>query len=156
MQPDKAATVRGWLSKAANDLRGARIDLEADPPLIEDALFHCQQAAEKSLKALLTSHDSSFKKTHDLDELGSACLALDAGLSESLLSFPPSRSSHGSSATLATPKCRPCTKRVSISTSRIGSTLRFLLDFRRPVIRNKSIIIPHTRSLKSRSVLTRC
>lgn len=86
MQPDKAATVRGWLSKATNDLRGARIDLEADPPLIEDALFHCQQAAEKSLKALLTSHDNPFKKTHDLDELGSACLALDAGLSESLLS----------------------------------------------------------------------
>jgi HEPN domain-containing protein len=63
MQPDKAAVVRGWLSKAANDLRGAHIDLDADPPLIEDALFHCQQAAEKSLKAFLTSHDRPFKKT---------------------------------------------------------------------------------------------
>jgi len=31
MQPEKAAVVRGWLSKAANDLRGARIDLEANP-----------------------------------------------------------------------------------------------------------------------------
>jgi HEPN domain-containing protein len=86
MQPDKAAAVRGWLSKAANDLRGARIDLAAEPPLIEDALFHCQQAAEKSLKAFLTGHDTLFKKTHDLDELGRACVALDAGLSESLLS----------------------------------------------------------------------
>jgi HEPN domain-containing protein len=86
MQPDKAAAVRGWLKKVADDLRGARIDLAADPPFIEDALFHCQQTAEKSLKAFLTSHDSPFKKTHDLDELGRACLALDADLKESLLS----------------------------------------------------------------------
>lgn len=82
MQPDKAVVVRGWLSKAANDLRGARIDLDANPPLIEDALFHCQQAAEKSLKAFLTAHDTPFKKTHDLDELGRACLELDAGLGD--------------------------------------------------------------------------
>ena len=50
MQPDKAAAVRGWLSRAANDLRAAHIDLDAEPLLIEDALFHCQQAAEKTLK----------------------------------------------------------------------------------------------------------
>ena len=44
MQPDKAAVVRGWLSKAANDLRGAYIDLDADPPFIEDALFQIGRA----------------------------------------------------------------------------------------------------------------
>lgn len=86
MQPDKAAGVRGWLSKAANDVRGAHIDLDANPPLIEDALFHCQQAAEKSLKAFLTSHDTPFKKTHDLDELGRACMELDGSLSDSMQS----------------------------------------------------------------------
>ena len=86
MQPDKAAVVRSWLSKAASDLRGAHIDLEADPPLIEDALFHCQQAAEKSLKAFLTAHDTPFKKTHDLDELGRACLERDASLGDSMRS----------------------------------------------------------------------
>ncbi len=80
MQPDKAAAVRGWQIKAANDLRGAQIDLDADPPLIEDALFHCQQAVEKSLKGYLTAHDSPFKKTHDLDELSRACLEVDATL----------------------------------------------------------------------------
>lgn len=80
MQPDKAAAVRGWQSKAANDLRGAHIDLDADPPLIEDALFHCQQAAEKTLKGFLTAHDTPFKKTHDLDELDRACLELDSTL----------------------------------------------------------------------------
>jgi HEPN domain-containing protein len=30
-----------------------------NPPLIEDALFHCQQAAEKSLKGYLTSQDKT-------------------------------------------------------------------------------------------------
>jgi HEPN domain-containing protein len=80
MQPDKAAAVRGWLSRTANDLRGAHIDLDAEPPLIEDALFHCQQAAEKTLKGYLTSHDKPFKKTHDLDELSRACLEVDSTL----------------------------------------------------------------------------
>jgi HEPN domain-containing protein len=48
MQLEKIAEVRAWLQKAQNDLRGADIDLAASPPLIEDALFHCQQAAEKA------------------------------------------------------------------------------------------------------------
>jgi HEPN domain-containing protein len=89
MQPDKAAVVRGWLSKAANDLRGARIDLDADPPLIEDALFHCQQAAEETLKGFLTAHDKPFKKTHDLDELGRACLEVDSSLGSSVQPATP-------------------------------------------------------------------
>ena len=38
--------------------------MAADPPLLEDALFHCQQAVEKVLKALLTWHDEPFRKTH--------------------------------------------------------------------------------------------
>jgi HEPN domain-containing protein len=80
MQPEKAEEVRGWLQKAANDLRGADIDLAALPPLIEDALFHCQQAVEKALKGFLAAHDRTFRKTHDLDELGRACEAIDPTL----------------------------------------------------------------------------
>lgn len=38
MQPEQAQEVRGWFQKAANDLRGADIDLAASPPLIKDAL----------------------------------------------------------------------------------------------------------------------
>ena len=81
MQPDQAEEVRAWLQKAALDLRGGDVDLAASPPLIEDALFHCQQAAEKAMKAFLTAHDRPFRKTHDLDELGRACEAVDATLS---------------------------------------------------------------------------
>jgi HEPN domain-containing protein len=47
-------------------------------------LFHCQQAAEKTLKAFLTAHDSPFKKTHDLDELGRGCLEVDATLKDAV------------------------------------------------------------------------
>ncbi|MDF0673933.1 MAG: HEPN domain-containing protein [Nitrospira sp.] len=36
----------------------------------------------KSLKGFLTAHDTPFKKTHDLDELGRACLELDTELAD--------------------------------------------------------------------------
>lgn len=82
MSPDaeRAAESREWLLKAALDLRGARIDLDAAPPLLEDALFHSQQAVEKSLKAFLVWHDARFRKTHSLEELGRACCQLDETL----------------------------------------------------------------------------
>ncbi len=60
---------RAWLAKADLDLRAARGDLALEPPLLGDAAFHCQQAAEKALKAVLSLHDVPFRKTHDLGEL---------------------------------------------------------------------------------------
>jgi HEPN domain-containing protein len=77
---ERAADTRGWLRRAAADLRGAEIDLAADPPLAGDAVFHCQQAAEKALKAFLAWHDVPFRKTHDLAEIGHQCIALDPSL----------------------------------------------------------------------------
>lgn len=64
---------RDWLDHAQEDLRAAEVDLGASPPLIRDSLFHCQQAAEKALKAHLAAHNVPFRKTHNLDELGRAC-----------------------------------------------------------------------------------
>lgn len=71
--PALVAETREWLQKAALDLRGARIDLDARPPLLEDALFHCQQAVEKALKGFLAWHDVAFQKTHSLEKLGAIC-----------------------------------------------------------------------------------
>jgi HEPN domain-containing protein len=82
--PARVAETREWLQKASLDLRGARIDLEAEPPLLEDALFHCQQAVEKALKGYLAWHDTPFRKTHSLEELGVACEALDETLKAAL------------------------------------------------------------------------
>ncbi|MCE7976801.1 MAG: HEPN domain-containing protein [Nitrospira sp. NTP1] len=80
MQPETAAETRAWFQNTTNDLRGADIDLAAAPPLIEDALFHRQQAAEKAMKGDLTAHERVFRKTHDLDELARACEAIDQTL----------------------------------------------------------------------------
>jgi HEPN domain-containing protein len=77
---ERAAEAREWLGKAALDFRGARIDLAATPPFLEDALFHCQQAVEKLLKAFLVWHDVVFRKTHSLEELGRRCCEIDASL----------------------------------------------------------------------------
>jgi len=84
MADEKRREVQAWLRRADNDLRSAQVDLAADPPLIEDALFHCQQAAEKAMKAFLTVHDTAFRKTHDLDELAAACEGIDATLKAAL------------------------------------------------------------------------
>jgi len=69
--------VRAWLAKAAMDLRAGEVDLAALPPLLEDALFHSQQAAEKALKAFLAWHDQPFRKTHSLEEIGQQCVLID-------------------------------------------------------------------------------
>jgi HEPN domain-containing protein len=84
MRPDKREEVRGWLEKADEDVRSAEADLAFDPPIHSDALFHCQQAVEKAMKAFLTAHDLMFRKTHDLDELAQSCLSLDPGLQTTL------------------------------------------------------------------------
>jgi HEPN domain-containing protein len=44
------------------------------------SLFHCQQAAEKYLKAFLTWKQTPFRKTHELRELGSLCGEADPSL----------------------------------------------------------------------------
>lgn len=78
--PARVVETRAWLLKAANDLRAAEIDLLARPPLTSDTAFHAQQLAEKAMKAFLTWHDRAFRKTHNLVEVGQACVAIDASL----------------------------------------------------------------------------
>ncbi len=78
--PVKIADTRAWLEKARMDLRSARVDLAATPPIVGDALFHCQQAVEKAIKALFAWHDHPFRKTHDLADLGARLAALEPSL----------------------------------------------------------------------------
>ncbi len=47
--PALVSETEAWFKKAATDLRAAEHALLAQPPLLEDLLFHCQQASEKSL-----------------------------------------------------------------------------------------------------------
>lgn len=78
--PARVREAKAWLAKAAQDLRVAEHELTVEPPFVEDVLFHCQQTAEKSLKAFLAWHDRAVRKTHDLVELGQACAEIDGSL----------------------------------------------------------------------------
>src|ERR1019366_8932920 len=82
MQPDvrRRADTLSWFEKAHKDLRCAQIDLAAEPPAPEDALYHCQQASEKALKGFLVWHDQPYPKTHDLGKLGKQAVELDQTL----------------------------------------------------------------------------
>jgi HEPN domain-containing protein len=82
--PERCAEAREWLIRARHDLLAAHVLLGTQPALSDVAVYHCQQAAEKALKAFLFWHDRPFRKTHDLEELGAQCVALDASL-DSLL-----------------------------------------------------------------------
>jgi HEPN domain-containing protein len=64
--PDVPEPVRSWVTKAEGDLRSARLLLAADPPESDAAAFHCQQAAEKYLKACLVSLGTEPPRAHDL------------------------------------------------------------------------------------------
>ena len=81
-QPDPvlAANTTEWLARAKEDLDTAAFILTASQPFVRNALFHCEQAVEKMMKAFLTWHDVPFRKTHNLVELGDACAAILAAL----------------------------------------------------------------------------
>ena len=80
LDPQKVAECRAWLGRAWADLDSAAILLAAQRPRPDTALFHCQQAAEKTWKAFLFWHDVPFRKTHNLRELGEACARVDGSL----------------------------------------------------------------------------
>ena len=39
---------------------------KSHPPIFDVAVYHCQQAAEKALKAYLVFYDQRVAKTHDV------------------------------------------------------------------------------------------
>lgn len=77
MDDAKITEIRQWLIKADHDLRSARQLVVAEPPLLDTAAYHCQQAAEKALKAYLVQHDVPFGKTHLLMPLVELCTDID-------------------------------------------------------------------------------
>jgi HEPN domain-containing protein len=71
--------VRDWLSRARQDLRGATILAAAEDAPLDIAIYHCQQAAEKAVKAYLQWRDEPFAKTHNLRALVIEAAALEDG-----------------------------------------------------------------------------
>ena len=73
---------RQWLRKAGNDLFTARCVLEHPDGPADTPCFHAQQAAEKSLKAVLTACGVRFGRGHDLIPLLDAAASRACGLAE--------------------------------------------------------------------------
>jgi HEPN domain-containing protein len=66
MDATKRELVRRWLLKASHDLRAAQLLANDDRPVLDVAIYHCQQAGEKALKGFLIYWDREFEKTHNL------------------------------------------------------------------------------------------
>ena len=74
-----------WINIAQRDLMAAEQGLKVYPVLAEIVCFHCQQAAEKYLKAYLVKHQVEFQKTHNIMSLINICSTVDSVFKEKLL-----------------------------------------------------------------------
>jgi HEPN domain-containing protein len=77
--------VAQWLDKAERDFDAAEHLLAQGARFREIVAFHCQQAVEKYLKALLVRRQVDFPKTHDIKKLLGWVATTDPQLAESLL-----------------------------------------------------------------------
>src|ERR1700736_496311 len=72
LDPDAESLFREWIRKADADLEAAERlapNVTGSVGLREIVGFHCQQAVEKYLKALLTYYQVEFPRTHDIKQL---------------------------------------------------------------------------------------
>jgi len=65
----KQEIIKEWFAKADQDLGTAKLIATHIPEYIDTVCFHCQQAAEKYLKAYLIQLEIEFPKTHQLGKL---------------------------------------------------------------------------------------
>lgn len=79
--PEVIEVLRQWVRKAEHDLEAANriMAIEEGCPF-DTVCFHCQQAAEKYLKCLLTYLGIQAPRTHDLKALA-ALIPADQGIS---------------------------------------------------------------------------
>jgi HEPN domain-containing protein len=71
---------REWIRKAEADFRAAEVLAAAPEPFHDPVCFHCQQSAEKYLKALLEELGIAISKTHQLEDLLTLLLPHHASL----------------------------------------------------------------------------
>ena len=63
---EKDEFVGEWIEKGDHDLGSAKLIFLHIPEYFDTIAFHCQQACEKYLKALLIYFEIDFKRSHDL------------------------------------------------------------------------------------------
>jgi len=73
MSEDEIKYLHQWISKAEEDLLVVRQLIKADIPVKGAIAYHCQQSAEKFLKAFLIFHGIETIKTHNIEFLLAQC-----------------------------------------------------------------------------------
>jgi HEPN domain-containing protein len=72
-------TVAEWIQEAEADYKNANtIARRHKDPTPKSVCWHCQQCAEKYLKAFLIRHAQKFPFRHDLVELNTQCQRVDS------------------------------------------------------------------------------
>jgi HEPN domain-containing protein len=74
-----------WMDKARNDLLAAQRLFEFfNPKQLDISCYHCQQAGEKALKAVLIFREAvdEVPRAHDLEILLNACAPIDKNFEE--------------------------------------------------------------------------
>jgi HEPN domain-containing protein len=82
---DRIAHANEWMKFAEADLDAAHLLKAHHRPHIEIICFHCQQAAEKALKAILAYNEDEIPKIHDLVQILDSCEAHCPGIKSSFL-----------------------------------------------------------------------
>jgi len=71
-----------WISKAEGDYAVAKREMDAKESNYDAICFHCQQMAEKYIKAFLFKNNTDFPKIHSLVELLELCYPIQPSLKE--------------------------------------------------------------------------
>lgn len=77
-----ASEAKAWMVKAWRDLETARRAAAGEPLFYDVAVYHCQQAAEKAVKAFLVHHGKPYEKTHDIEVLVDLAGEIDSNFSK--------------------------------------------------------------------------
>ena len=71
-----------WMVIADKDLDSAEFLKGMKPEPVEIICYHCQQAAEKYLKAFLAFNNAHIIKTHDLLFINNSCKQIDSSFDQ--------------------------------------------------------------------------
>jgi HEPN domain-containing protein len=73
---------KAWTVKAWRDLEMAQRAVAGQPPFYDMGVYHCQQAAEKAVKAFLVFHNKPYEKIHDIEVLVDLAGEIDSKFGE--------------------------------------------------------------------------
>lgn len=79
---DRITEYSEWIHFADDDIETARLLNNQHRKSLHIICFHCQQAAEKYLKAFLVCHGIVFEKTHDLVYLNRLCESVNPAFTD--------------------------------------------------------------------------